>query len=749
MNIKRYVISLCMSFIVLIVSAVNIVPHPMEYDVNPYVRFYFDESTSIVVKDKELYAIADVVANTLRRSTGYKFPILKRGRNSIVLRIDKTIKNKEGYYLNISPFSIDIYGGSKEGVFYGLQSLLQLLPPEIESSKQIDRVWSVPCAVIEDEPRFQYRGVLCDPCRHFLPIDSIKKQIDWMSKYKLNVLHLHLTDDQLWTIEIRKYPKLTEVGAVRKESNGSVHSGYYTQEELKDLVKYAENRCVKILPEIEMPGHVMAALASYPFLGCKGDSYKVRNLWGVDENLLCVGNDSIFSFIQNVLEEVTEIFPSEYIHIGGDECPTTIWHNCSKCQNIMKINNFSSERELYGYFLEKVNNIVHQLGRKLICWDDAIEGNISNDATIMIWRDGSNISHIISSYKSILTPWSICYFDHYQADKKWEKSAQTGFTSLKEVYEWEVIPSNLQNKQINNIFGIQANVWAEYLYSNADRERMMYPRLLALAENAWSIAQKDWNYFVQRVDSAYLRFYYGNVNAHIPKPFGPIAQYIEFDSVETVLLYNELDWPIYYRLLSDNVQDSAFVKYDTPFNISNSSVLEAVSLSPNGIFSNPITVQYKKIKHNSRQFTNNAQGLYKSRYRGSIQDMCILDTMKSDYPELVDSMYIKIEDNYSSPWVDVYQGYIMIDSSSRYIFTSDLEQVWINGVKIIDNTSVIKRGLTKLAVMNLKEGLYPIKLVYNNCINDGFPAIWRKPTLFYKNISQEHFNVVPSTKFYR
>ena len=297
MNIKRYVISLCMSFIVLIVSAVNIVPHPMEYDVNPYVRFYFDESTSIVVKDKELYAVADVVANTLRRSTGYKFPILKRGRNSIVLRIDKTIKNKEGYYLNISPFSIDIYGGSKEGVFYGLQSLLQLLPPEIESSKQIDRVWSVPCAVIEDEPRFQYRGVLCDPCRHFLPIDSIKKQIDWMSKYKLNVLHLHLTDDQLWTIEIRKYPKLTEVGAVRKESNGSVHSGYYTQEELKDLVKYAENRCVKILPEIEMPGHVMAALASYPFLGCKGDSYKVRNLWGVDENLLCVGNDSIFSFM--------------------------------------------------------------------------------------------------------------------------------------------------------------------------------------------------------------------------------------------------------------------------------------------------------------------------------------------------------------------------------------------------------------------------------------------------------------------
>ena len=729
--------------------SINVIPHPIEYDINPYIRFEFDENTAIVVKNKELYDVAETVVNTLRSSTGYNFSFKKRGGNAITLRLDKSIKNREGYYLNISPYSIDIYGGSPAGVYYGLQTLLQLLPSEIESNSIVKRRWSVPCAVIEDAPKFSYRGLHCDPCRHFLPIDSIKKQIVWMSKYKLNVLHLHLTDDQLWTIEIKKYPKLVEIGSVRQEADGSSHSGYYTQEELKDLVAFAAKYCVTIIPEIEMPGHAMALLAAYPELGCIGENYKVRNLWGVDENLLCVGNDTVFDFIQNILLEVAQIFPSEYIHIGGDECPTTVWHSCSKCQQVITDNNLNNETGLYVYFLNRVDSILKNIGKRMICWDESFENGISDDATIMIWRDEKSLSKISNTHRVLFTPWNYCYFDHYQSDNKWELPAQTDFTSLKEIYDWQVTPKTLSQTQLNNIWGIQANVWSECLFSNADREKMIYPRLLALAEKAWSVSDNDWNYFLKRVDSAYVRLMIGGIKPYVSKPYGPIAQYIEFDSVEIVSLFNELNWPIYYVIDHDKFSNSKVYEYNSPFEITNTCFLEAYAIAPNGKCSNPISVNYVKRNHYPRQYHDNYNGLYKSRFYGSIDDISLLDTMTSDYPLLVDSMYIEKSDTYENPWVDVYQGYIMVDATTRYVFSSNLEQVWIDGIKIIDNTKSVKRGLTKVAVMNLSAGLYPIKLIYNNCINYGFPALWRSPILYYKYYGEENYQIFPSNKFFR
>ena len=315
-------------------GAVDVIPHPYEYDVNPLYRYYFNEESGVVCRQKELMGVAELFVENIKKSTGMELPIVKRCKNPIILKIDKRMRDAEAYTLFIYTNGVEVMGGSAAGVYYGLQTLMQMLPPEIECDTVVrGREWSLPIAVVDDYPRFKYRGMHVDPCRHFMPLEHIRKQVDWMSKFKMNRLHLHLTDDQMWTFEVKKYPLLTEIGTQRTNVDGSVYKGgYFTQEELKELVEYAKVRGVTIVPEIEMPGHAMAALAAYPEYGCTGGPYKVRTTWGVEEHLLCAGNDSVFQFVEDILTELTAVFPSEYIHIGGDECPTNIWHECPRCQ---------------------------------------------------------------------------------------------------------------------------------------------------------------------------------------------------------------------------------------------------------------------------------------------------------------------------------------------------------------------------------------------------------------------------------
>ncbi|MBQ8721873.1 MAG: family 20 glycosylhydrolase [Paludibacteraceae bacterium] len=738
-------------FVVLLVftelSAVNIIPHSYEYDVNPLYRYYFTEQSGVVCKQKELLPIAELFTENIKKSTGLNLPIVKRSKNPIILRIDKRMKHPEGYTLFIYADAIEIFGGSPAGVYYGLQTLMQLLPPEIESDTIINgKEWSLPIAVIEDYPRFKYRGMHVDPCRHFMPLEHIRKQVDWMSKFKLNTLHLHLTDDQLWTFEVKKYPLLTEVGTQRTNVDGSVYKGgYFKQEELKELVEYAKVRGVTIIPEIEMPGHAMAALAAYPEFGCTEGPYQVRTTWGVEEHLLCAGNDSVFQFIEDILTELTAIFPSEYIHIGGDECPTNIWHECPKCQARMQAEGLMTEVELHGYFIRRVEKILHKLGRKMIGWDEILDGGASESATVMSWRGNKGgIKAANQGNQAIMTPWDICYFDHYQGSKLFEPMAQSGFLPLEKVYNWEPIPSEIKPEQRDKILGGQANLWAEYMPDYRQAEYMIYPRLLALSEVLWATHYRDYKDFTERLKEAQKRLDYGGINYHIPLPEGPQAQYVEFvDSVE-VTLTNSLNYEMFYWTNQTN-----WTNWTSTTNLFNTTLLRAYTTF-NGRNSDTIEVYYNKLSAPhpaAKHLLHN--GLYRQRAYGYFPNTDSLDYVRFDITDLVDSLIYDYSDTYFEPWIEVYQGYIKVDSTDSYLITTDLEELWVDDVRVINNNGRLKRNQTQRALMVLEEGFHSIKAVYNNCVNDGFPAHWRKPEIRIKSLEEKEFRVLRPKDFYR
>ena len=730
------------------IQAINVIPYPYEYDINPSYRYYFNEQSAIICKHQSLIPIAELFSQQIAKSTGINLPILKRSKNAIYLYLDKKAQTSEAYTLHIYTDAVEIYGGSPVGVYYGMQTLLQLLPPEIESDTIVDGVeWSLPIAVVYDFPRFKYRGMHVDPCRHFMPIEHIYKQIDWMSKFKLNTLHLHLTDDQLWTFEVKKYPLLTQLGIQRTNVDVSGYKGgYYTQEELKQLVEYAALRGVTIIPEIEMPGHAMAALAAYPQFGCTGGPYQVRTTWGVEEHLLCAGNDSVFQFIEDILTELTAIFPSEYIHIGGDECPTNIWHSCPRCQARMQAEGLQTETELHGYFIRRAEQILHKLGRKMIGWDEILDGGASSTATVMSWRGNKGgIKAANQGNQAIMTPWDICYFDHYQGSKLFEPMAQSGFLPLRKVYEWEPIPDEITLNNRSKILGGQANLWSEYMPTPSHAEYMIYPRLLAISEVLWSSSYRDYDNFTERLKDAQRRLDYGNINYHIPLPEGPHAQYIEFiDSVE-ITLSNTLNYPIYYQIEDSN----EFSIFNSQFSIQKSSLLKAFTTF-NGRNSDTIEVYYNKLSAPHPAAKGLSQnGLYRQRAYGYFHNTDSIDYVRFDVTDLVDSLVYDYNDSYFEPWVEVYTGYIKVDSTAEYLITTDLEELWVDDIRIINNNGELKRNQTKQAIMQLEEGYHSIRAIYNNCVNDGFPAHWRKPEIRIKTLTDKAFKLLTRKDFYR
>ena len=750
---------------------IDVIPHPYEYDVNPLYRYYFDDESGVVCRQKELLPVAELFVENIKKSTGLELPIVKRCKKPIILKIDKRKSDAEAYTLFIYTDAVEVFGGSAAGVYYGLQTLMQMLPPEIECDTVVNgQDWSLPIAVVDDYPRFRYRGMHVDPCRHFMPLEHIRKQVDWMSKFKMNRLHLHLTDDQMWTFEVKKYPLLTEIGTRRINVDGSVYrGGYFTQEELKELVEYAKVRGVTIVPEIEMPGHAMAALAAYPEYGCTGGPYEVRTTWGVEEHLLCAGNDSVFQFVEDILTELTAVFPSEYIHIGGDECPTNIWHECPRCQARMQAEGLQTEVELHGYFIRRVEQILHKLGRKMIGWDEILDGGASQSATVMSWRgDKGGIKAANQGNQAIMTPWNVCYFDHYQGSKLFEPMAQSGFLPLEKVYGWEPISKEIAPENRDKILGGQANLWSEYIPDAKHAEYMIYPRLLALSEVLWATDYRNYDNFRERLKTVQKRLDCGGVNYHLPLPEGPEAQYVEFvDSVE-VILSNSLGYEMFYEGVGSRVQgvgnkeqgvgskeqgvvsrehgvgsrelelcivNSALLKSYVTFNGRNSDTIE--------VYYNKVVAPHPAAKHLSHN------GLYRQRAYGYFHNTDSLDYVKFDVTDLVDSLVYDYNDSYFEPWIEVYQGYIKVDSTARYLITTDLEELWVDDIRIINNSGKLKRNQTQRALMLLEEGFHSIKAVYNNCVNDGFPAHWRKPEIRIKTQEEEKFRVLGPGDFYR
>ena len=491
-------------------AEVTVIPLPVS--VQPSEGLFTLAADAVIQAPDAARAEADYLAALLRAPTGYKLPVGTR-RGTLVLELDRdlTALGAEGYRLEVTPRGVSLRAPGRRGLFHGIQTLRQLLPAQVEQRQVVAGVrWTVPCGVIEDQPRFPWRGVMLDPCRHLLAVDEIKKFVDLMALHKLNVLHLHLTDDQGWRIEIKKYPKLTEVGGWRAESpkrgnrnvgDGQRYGGFFTQAQLKDLVAYAAARHITIVPEIEMPGHGLAALSAYPELGCTGGPYQPRTRWGVEPDVYCAGQELTYRFLEQVLTEVLAIFPSTFIHVGGDECPKDRWNKCPKCQARMKEQGLKDAHELQSHFVQHFDKWLAARGRRLIGWDEILEGGLAPGAAVMSWRGvNGGIAAAKAGHDVVMSPNSHLYLDYAQARGPGEPESIGGFVPLRTVYGYDPVPASFTPEQAKHVLGAQGNLWSEYLFDYQTVEYFAFPRVTALSEVAWSRQdQRRYDDFLRRL----------------------------------------------------------------------------------------------------------------------------------------------------------------------------------------------------------------------------------------------------------
>ena len=477
--------------------------------------------------DKQDQSLKNVVKYFTKKSKSLGFQI-KDGNNNIssliCFKIDKSLGNKEeAYTLNINSEKIEIIGSGYNGVFYGIQTLIQIL--EIHKINHNSTIHGI---VIKDSPRFKWRGLMLDVARHMMPIDFIKKCIDIIAAHKLNIFHWHLTEDQGWRIPIKKFPKLSSVSAYRKETlighyyddkphkfDGVKYGGYYEFNEIEEVIRYASDRYVTVIPEIEMPGHATAALSAYPELSCSGGPHEPETNWGIHKEVYCAGNEETFHFLEQILEEVASIFPGPYIHIGGDECPKDRWSECEKCQKRIKDEGLKNENELQSYFIKRIEKVLLKFNKRLIGWDEILEGGLAPNAVVHSWRgmDGG-IEAANAGHEVIMSPTTNVYFDYYQLeDHDKQPLAIGGYLPLSKVYDFEPIPDKIDTDKRHFILGGQANLWTEYIQTTSQAEYMLFPRLYALCEVVWTPkSKKDYTNFISRLEHHLKRSAQENVN---------------------------------------------------------------------------------------------------------------------------------------------------------------------------------------------------------------------------------------------
>lgn len=579
----------------------QVIPLPQEVVINQGNPFVINSSTQILYPEGNelLKRNAAFLAGYLKETTGKTVATAvlsgTEAKNAIVLGIDEAIGEDEGYELKVTADQVTINGKTPNGVFYGIQTLRKSVPATAQGANI-----ALPAANIKDYPRFAYRGMHLDVCRHFFPLEFVKEYIDLLALHNMNIFHWHLTDDQGWRVEIKKYPKLTEVGSQRSETvighnsgkyDGQPYGGFYTQEQIKEVVAYAQERYIDIIPEVDLPGHMLAALTAYPEMGCTGGPYEVEKTWGVFEDVLCIGNEQSMVFLEDVLGEIVELFPYKYVHIGGDEAPRTRWAKCPKCQARIKAEglkadkNHTAEDRLQSYCMARAEKLLNSKGRQIIGWDEILEGDIAPNATVMSWRgmeggiEAAKLGHDV-----IMTPNTYLYFDYYQtANTKDEPDAIGGCLPLEHVYSLEPMPEALTAEEKKHIIGVQANLWSEYIPTTEQVEYMILPRMAALAEVQWTLPEKkDYRDFAQRLTR--LMEIYTRDNRNYGKHLFELKATFAADTEKKAIIA-ELssidDAPIYYTL--DGTEPTqASTRYEGPVAISQSADFQAVAIRPAG-----------------------------------------------------------------------------------------------------------------------------------------------------------------------
>ncbi|SDG71739.1 beta-N-acetylhexosaminidase [Chitinophaga filiformis] len=521
----KYPALLCLALCCLFLQAfaqkrVHVIPEPVSVQEQPG-EFIVDKNVAITTTstDKQLAGTLQWFSDRVNTATGFRLKQTRQPGAKAINVVLKQGEKAEGYTLAVTPKEVTLTAGSPAGVFYGLQTLLQLLPPDIESSKQLVRNWTIPCATITDYPRFGWRGLMLDVSRHFYTKEEVKRYIDEMAKYKYNIFHWHLSDDNGWRIEIKSLPELTKTGAWRVPRTGrwgnfevpqpgeaATDGGFYTQEDIKEVIAYAQARYITILPEIDVPAHSLAMIASYPNLSCTQQQYSVNpgsHFYKAEDNALCIGNDSVYLVLDKVFTEIATLFPFNYVHVGGDEAYKGFWDKCPKCQKRMSEEHLKNVDELQSYFVKRMEKILKSKGKKLIGWDEILEGGLAPEATVMSWRGmKGGIEAAKQNHHVVMSPWAFCYLDLYQGDPAAEPPTY-GMCRLTDSYNYDPVPEGVEEQYI---LGGQGNLWTESVSNYRHIQYMTWPRALALSEVYWSPKSKrNWDDFINRMEMEFVR----------------------------------------------------------------------------------------------------------------------------------------------------------------------------------------------------------------------------------------------------
>lgn len=754
-------------------EGINITPLPLEL-IQKEDTFKLAKSIVFVANDVEAEKVAAYFAAKIKGSTGYDLNIEKTKPAidyiNLALVADVPV-NEEGYMLDVTDKGIDIQAKTAHGLFYGMQTVMQLLPAEIESPVLVKNIaWKMPAVTIKDEPRFKYRGLHLDVCRHFVDVDFIKKQLDVLAMFKINTFHWHLTEDQAWRIEIKKYPKLTEIGATRIEGEGNEYGPYfYTQDQIKEVVAYAKERFIEVIPEVELPGHGVAAIAAYPELSCTGKQIDVRNFWGVANDVYCAGNDSVFQFLENVIAEVIPLFESEYFHIGGDECPKDRWKVCPKCQARIKElglkadKDHSAEEKLQSYFVQRIEKFLLKHNKKMIGWDEILEGGLAPTATVMSWQgEEGGIAAANMGHDVIMTPGAWMYIDKYQGDYKIHPVTIGGLLTLEKVYNYEPVPEKIAEDKRHHILGAQANMWNEYNYDGEYMEQDIYPRIIALAELDWTPKEKK-NYkdFERRIDNQRVRLDMHKINYYIPLPEqkgAPSCDFVAFTD-QTTLEFKTTE-PVKMVYTTDGTEPTlASEVYSNPLAFTENTTLKirSVMLSDKMSPVRTITIEKQSYAPAVEKEKDAKPGLKAEYYKGYTLTVAELEGKTPTETEYIaapqDSKY-RVK-NYTEPYADdfystVLTGYINLNEDAVYYFATDFE-LWIDGKLLIsnekDNHNTARRFSRSDKSIALAKGPHSFKLIRLGAIFGGWPTQWENIYVSIRKADQAEFSYLDANYF--
>lgn len=711
-------------------ASAQIIPEPVK-ETPGSGEFIITKSTKIVA-DRNARSLAAQLNRLLQDRWGFQLDVVRKAENGIFIRSEGS-PGSEQYKLSVDRDRVEI-AGDDAGAFYGLQSLLQLMRPGANKGEVV-----IPAVAIEDKPRFHYRGMHLDVSRHFFPVEFVKKYIDLMSQYKFNTFHWHLTDDQGWRIEIKKYPKLTEIGSKRPETmvarnfspyigDGIPVEGFYTQEQIRDVVAYAKSRRITVIPEIELPGHASAALAAYPELGCKADfKYKVQTTWGIFKEVFCP-TDTTFRFLEDVLAETIKLFPdSPYIHIGGDEVLKDHWKESPFVQDLMKREGLKDEHEVQSYFIRRIEKFINSKGKKIIGWDEILEGGVAPNATIMSWRgEKGGIEAANAHHDVIMTPNTYVYFDYGQGDPAYEPLNIGSYIPLEKVYGWDPVPKELKADEVKYILGGQANIWAEYLKKPENVEYMAFPRMLALSEVLWTQpSEKNYSDFRQRLAAALERLDADHINYRIPEPDGLRNSIVGSDG-KAVLDIKPLvpSYKIYYTL-DGSTPDVSSTLYTQPVTFEvpkgEARTVKTIVVTASGRKSSIYTATY--LNREPLAAVEPGQTRPGVTYEFVVPGS---DAEKGETKSILLEQFGKTHD-LKQPFGVTFDGWMRAPKDGIYEIQADATwdvTILLDGERIIDDAGTKDRKL-RSAIVPLKAGYHKMSIRYNHRGGDStFRVLW-------------------------